>query len=210
MKITSNLNIDTVRRFWYTCQDKSFDKKYGILTSHLKILDQIPNVETQKSIKGGHSKGYQACYVRNIREAIRESLRILPSATAFIDIGSGLGKALFVAREFPQLKSIIGLEYLADLHALAEKNVSSYKESGIQLVNGDANNFIIESQPTILFLFNPFDDVVMKNFVRKNITTIKASKTVIAYVNDVHEDVLNQFDLRKLYENKLRKISIWQ
>ncbi len=210
MKITTNFDFDIVRRFWYTRQDKSFDKKYGILTSHLKILDQFPNLETQRSMRGGHSKGYQACYVRNIREAIRESLRILPSATVFIDIGSGLGKALFVAREVPQLKRIIGLEYLTELHALAEKNMSSYKESGIHLVNGDANNFLIESQPTILFFFNPFDDVVMKNFLRNNVTTIKASKTVIAYVNDVHQDELKKFGLRKFYGNELRKISVWQ
>jgi precorrin-6B methylase 2 len=203
-------DFEIVRRFWYNRQDKHFEWKYGITTDHLKILDQIPNLDTQKSIQGGHSKGYQACYVRNIREAIRESLRILPSATVFIDLGSGLGKTLIVAREIPQLKKIVGIEYLTALHIIAEKNIESHKGDRIHLLNADAKNFLIDLQPTIVFLFNPFDDVIMENFLKNNIRTIKASKSVIAYVNDIHRNELEKIGMRQFYRNELRKISVWQ
>jgi SAM-dependent methyltransferase len=160
--------------------------------------------------RGGHSKGYEACHVRNIREGISEALRVLPNAKVFIDIGSGLGRVLLVASEFSQFDEIIGIETLNYLHEHALKNIEKSKKSGIDLILGDANSFVIKTKPSIVFLFNPFDDFILRNFLNHNINNFKSSKSVLIYVNDIHKDILRNFDLQKLYVNELRKISIWQ
>jgi len=210
MNLVLFLLIEKIRRQWFAMEDSLFDKKYGIKTNHKKLEDELPPFELQRQVKGGHSAGYQACWVRNDREAIRESLRILPTATAYIDVGSGLGKTLFVASEFPQFRNIIGLEFLQELHYLAIANILKDKQKKIILVKGDASKYTVGLQPTVIFLFNPFDQIVLREFINNNIDRIQRTQSVIAYVNDLHQNELSRAGFQNVYSNSARKLSIWQ
>jgi SAM-dependent methyltransferase len=81
---------------------------------------------------------------------------------AFIDIGSGKGRALLMAADFP-FHRILGVELLPDLHQVAETNIKNYRSdslqcSAIQSVCGDAREFCFPAEPTLLYLFNPLGE----------------------------------------------------
>src|SRR6185436_7767539 len=44
----------------------------------------------------------------------------------FVDLGSGMGRAVLVASEFP-FRRIVGVEIAAELHAIAGRNVRRYR-----------------------------------------------------------------------------------
>ncbi len=84
----------------------------------------------------------------------------------FIDLGSGKGRALLMATEYP-FKEIIGVEIQPELHKIAEQNVSRFgspeqKCRDIRLWCGDAREFEFPTEPTVLYLFNPFPEYVFK------------------------------------------------
>jgi hypothetical protein len=77
----------------------------------------------------------------------------------FIDFGSGKGRALLLASEFP-FKRILGLEFSPELHRIAEENICHYhpenqKCRDIQSCNVDFVEFPLPAEPLFLFFFNP-------------------------------------------------------
>lgn len=77
----------------------------------------------------------------------------------FIDFGSGKGRALLLASEYP-FKEIVGLEFSPELHRMAEDNIRRYssptqKCTNIKSLNIDFATFVLPSQPSVLFFFDP-------------------------------------------------------
>jgi len=80
----------------------------------------------------------------------------------FIDIGSGKGRALLMAADYP-FRRIMGIELLPQLHYVAIENVGKYKADSqqcfaIDCVLGDACNFLFPPEPIVLYLFNPLPE----------------------------------------------------
>jgi SAM-dependent methyltransferase len=80
----------------------------------------------------------------------------------FIDIGSGKGRALLMAADYP-FRRILGIEILPELHRVAKENIGKYKSDSqqcfdIDCLPGDASDFTFPPEPTVLYLFNPLPE----------------------------------------------------
>lgn len=104
------------------------------------------------------------------REAMG-SIDIDASAFTFVDIGSGKGKVLFMASDYP-FKRIVGIEYAAGLHEVAVRNVASYRSerrrcTEIEPVYGDALAYTPPPGPLVLFIFNALAPDFMRALLQK-------------------------------------------
>lgn len=76
----------------------------------------------------------------------------------FVDFGSGKGRALLLASEFP-FKRVLGVEFSPAMHAVAQKNIElyvSHRKSGpVESICMDFLNFTPPPEPLILFFFDP-------------------------------------------------------
>lgn len=84
----------------------------------------------------------------------------------FLDLGSGKGRALLLASEYP-FQKIIGVEIQPDLHRIAEENIARFsspeqKCRRISVWCGDARTFVFPPEPLLLYLFNPFPEYVFE------------------------------------------------
>ncbi len=117
------------------------------------------------------SEGYQAPGAGYIRRAIEDAgIEDLPSYT-FIDLGSGSGRALFVAAEFP-FKHIAGVEFSPLLHEQASANILRFRprRSGcreIVSLHANARDFDFPPGRLALFLFNPFGAETMREVMHR-------------------------------------------
>src|SRR5580692_2906889 len=80
----------------------------------------------------------------------------------FIDIGSGKGRALLMAADYP-FRRILGIELLPALHRVAQENIKKYKSDSqqcfaIDRLLGDACDFPFPLEPIVLYLFNPLPE----------------------------------------------------
>jgi SAM-dependent methyltransferase len=80
----------------------------------------------------------------------------------FIDIGSGKGRTLLMASDYP-FRRIIGIELLPELHRVARENIAKYKSDSqrcfaIEPICGDAREFVFPLEPTVVYLFNPLPE----------------------------------------------------
>jgi hypothetical protein len=87
----------------------------------------------------------------------------------FVDFGSGKGRALLLASEFP-FKRILGLEFSPELHRTAEENIRRYssetqKCQDIQSLNVDFADCALPPEASVLFFFHPCRTRVLSGVV---------------------------------------------
>jgi SAM-dependent methyltransferase len=84
----------------------------------------------------------------------------------FVDYGSGKGRVLLIAAEYP-FKQIVGVEFSPELHTICAENIRrALPERNIELVCGDAADYILPDLPAVLFFYHPFQRLVMQEVVR--------------------------------------------
>jgi hypothetical protein len=101
-----------------------------------------------------------------------EKLDIAYSKCALVNFGSGKGRVLLVASEFP-FKRIIGVEFARELHEIACQNVKAYRSPtqkcrDLQCLHQNAAEFVFPPEPLVIFMENPFGPEVLKR-VFKNL-----------------------------------------
>jgi hypothetical protein len=80
----------------------------------------------------------------------------------FIDIGSGKGRALLMAADYP-FRRIVGVELLPELHRVSKENIGKYRGDSqqcfaIDCLLADASEFTFPPEPIVLYLFNPLPE----------------------------------------------------
>lgn len=185
---------------------KKFDKLYDIETEDGLgpfNLGYAPDVAS-------HSSAYNP--VDLIRfEQIMAQLAVDPEAFCFVDIGSGKGRALFLAEQYG-FRRIFGIELSTKLHQVAERNLKRYRakvgqEPRIALHNCSALEFALPDQPTVIFMYNPFDAVVMRQFAAKLDSSLMQNPRpfYLIYVHPIAKEDLGQSKcIRKIFEDRRR------
>ena len=103
----------------------------------------------------------------------REMMASLPiefKRFTFVDLGSGKGRTLLMASEYP-FRKIVGVELIAELHDAAEENISDYRSptqrcAQIEAVCMDACEFDLPDTPLVLYLFNPLPEAGLQRVLR--------------------------------------------
>jgi SAM-dependent methyltransferase len=141
-------------------------------------------------------------------EEMLEALGIDYSQFTFIDIGSGKGRPLLMASEYP-FRKIIGVELLPELHRIAQENVRRFPDERkrcrqVDAVLGDATRFAFPLEPLVVFMFHPLPDTEFQ----KVITNLEESlgrhprPVWLAYANPLFESiVLKTGGFRKIMGN---------
>jgi tRNA1(Val) A37 N6-methylase TrmN6 len=121
----------------------------------------------------------------------------------FVDLGSGKGRTLLMASDYP-FRRIVGVELLPALHRAAQENLSKYRSESqkcfaIEAICGDATEFDFPNEPTVLFLFNPFPEAGLRRVMGNLENSLREHprKTYVLYHNPLLEQVLSERDVWK-------------
>jgi hypothetical protein len=88
-----------------------------------------------------------------------------PRDFVFVDFGSGEGKVLMLAAQYP-FRRVVGVELWEDLHRIALENLKSFRERAdcvaeVSSLRMDAADFPFPDAPLVLYFFNPFPELVL-------------------------------------------------
>jgi SAM-dependent methyltransferase len=124
----------------------------------------------------------------------------------FIDFGSGKGRTLLMASDYP-FRRIVGVELLPALHQIAQQNLRQYKSAtqkcfALESICADATAFPLPPGPLVIYLFNPFPESGMRQvFANLDQSLLLHPRTVyLLYHNPLLEHVLSE-------GGRLRKIA---
>ncbi|HSE49901.1 MAG TPA: class I SAM-dependent methyltransferase [Terriglobales bacterium] len=142
---------------------------------------------------------YQPTVPAEFHEIVR-SPALDASAFTFLDVGSGKGRALLLAAEYP-FRRIVGVEIVPELHASAKENIRQWKarhgEREIESVRGDARDFPIPEGPLVVYLFNPLPEAALADLVRRVEDSWRAAPrpVFLLYHNAINARVLEEAEV---------------
>jgi cyclopropane fatty-acyl-phospholipid synthase-like methyltransferase len=196
------------------CEDWWFDTTRHVQTSGLvgrpaasKIVGEIRD-----------SYIYAGVRVANAHAALRD----LPlggggdySHYTFLDMGSGKGRVLFVAAEYP-FRKVIGVEFSNALHEEALANLKRYKYPGrrcaeIEPVLADAREFEFPDDNLVIYLFNPFGPEVMGRMLANLERSLERQPrhAIVVMLWPEHSDVVERMAIMRVYR-KTRRHHIYE
>ena len=157
-----------------------------------------------------HATYYQPITCRNLKLIFEEAKKTRIAFDHFIDIGAGKGKACFYAARNYKFRRITGVEFSLGLVKAANRNKMTFGHRNISFLNEDAANFLLPAEKCLIFLFNPFDDVILEKFIANNFAHFKDHESMIAYAYDVHRETLLVNGFRTVFRSAERKLSIYK
>jgi len=155
----------------YEKEQLDFDRELNVRTWRIVELKSLL-IDSPNVISG---TDYDPSPVRFVKRFF-DHLPYRFESFTFIDLGSGLGRSVFVAaREFP-FRRVIGVEFSEDLHRGALENLASCRRdrlkcSDIEFICCDAGQYRFPPGPLIVHLFNPFGPVVLQPVLDRLATT---------------------------------------
>lgn len=170
-----------------------FDWQHGVDTCGSSKLADLTIVGSNTS----HGGPYYASHPKFLFELI-SSLDIDYPAYTFVDIGSGKGRVLLIASEFPFLE-VIGVEFAIELHEIASRNIRSYRSrtqkcKNVKSLNADAMEFDMPLTPLVLYFFNPFRPPVWIPVLQRLQRSLDAHPrdVILLYENPCHAALIEE------------------
>ena len=125
-------------------------------------------------------------------------------AFTFVDIGSGKGRVLLMAADYP-FQRVIGVELLPSLHRVAEQNIAKYGSgsrrcSSVESICQNAIDFAFPGEALVVYLFNPLGEVNLMKVVERLNQSLKENvrPAYVLYHNALLGHVLINTGWRKL------------
>ena len=142
----------------------SGEKKYGIRTVGIENLSATVSTEDRKHVNSYEPVNYYTS------SRLLDSLQPADFTSSFLDTGCGKGRLLAMAAAYG-FSDIIGIDFSKKLCKTAATVCSSiktkYPDISITIECADARYYCIPERVGVIFLFNPFDAVVMETFIQK-------------------------------------------
>ena len=146
-----------------------------------------------------HAVSYGASDPRDFKSAIT-SLPIDYPNFVFVDFGSGKGRAILLASEFP-FKRIVGVEFSEELHWIAQSNINHFSTNGrqcatVESVCMDAVDYSLPDDDLVCYFCNPFDATLMTQVVaniRESLSR-KPREIFVLYYNAKEGHVFDRAD----------------
>jgi predicted RNA methylase len=149
-----------IERSIETASERLYDVRLGIDTS-----GQVPFTQTSGAT-GEIGRGYRGTAPGFLRRRLR-GLQIPFEEFVFVDLGSGKGRTLMLAAEFP-FRRIVGVELTDSLHRVAVANVTALRlEDRIACLCSNAADYRFPDDALVLFFFNPFGEEVLRRVVER-------------------------------------------
>lgn len=167
-------------------------KKYQIDTTGADELKSL----NKKGIDISHATIYMPASF-DVLEIVFEEMQ-KTGITDITDLGCGKGRPLCVAAHYG-FKHLTGLDISKQFCEESKRNLEITKtmipDINFMIINNDAFYYEIPTTTNCVFLFNPFDDVIMEQ-VALNIEfslNRKPRTFYIIYINAMHKDVWQRY-----------------
>ena len=173
-----------------------FDERFGVETSGL--IYELASGHQHDVYNNGYFAVAPSVF-HAIMRAMLERLHLDCRRFRFVDLGSGKGRALLLASDYP-FREILGVELSPELESVARSNIACY--AGVKgsllprppviSMQGDATEFSWPPGPLIVYMWNAFTGPVMERVFRNLESSLKKQprECYLVYIHPELESML--------------------
>ncbi len=173
--------VGNARRF---LGELMYERRYGVRTNGKLVLR--PHDE--------ESVYYIAMNWRQLRRALPPDS--VTDGEVFIDIGSGMGRAVLVAAAEYPFARVIGVELCQELHDVAQRNMETTTRQlrceNVELICADVRDYRIPDDVTVVFMNNSIRGSIFAGVIKDISKSMKRNprRMRLVYGNPLEEEAL--------------------
>jgi SAM-dependent methyltransferase len=163
-----------------------FERRYGVRTEERLSPHELGLHDPQMS-------GYMPYGWSRLRRAMPR--REVNADDVFLDVGSGMGRVVLQAALHYPFRRVLGIEISAGLHEAALMNLAanaSRLRCHVDLQHGNALDFEIPDDVTVVFMYNPFAGNMFQRFIDRILESVDRNprRIQLVYANPREHDRL--------------------
>lgn len=180
------------------------ERKYGIQTTG---ADELGSLE-EKGIDTEHSTIYMPVSYDVIEDIFQHYSPA--DSKHFIDIGCGKGRAMCVAAQLGATK-MTGIDFSKEFCDQGKLNLLKTQQNfpalQFKVLNNDAFYFDIPDDADCIFMFNPFDEVIMSGVIENIEMSLERAprSIIIIYANPMQKHLFLEAGYKETYHTKKMK-----
>lgn len=170
---------------------RRFDADHDVVTEAMLFLGDLDAEYIGEA--AAHATHYEPVPIDDFADLIARVPDDVIRRSTFVDLGSGLGRAVFLAMRLP-FKRIVGIEISAALNETAKENLEKLRGldaqcTDVRFANEDARTFAYPPGDLVVFLFNPFDADALRATLVRIAARADAGETRLIYHTPEHRTV---------------------
>lgn len=198
LKQPIQLQTQSLSRRYYVIENFFFKKRHSLDFDGLIPCTELI-IESDFSKK--NATAYEAYGNHYFKSLLRHAMSIEKQPKYFIDVGCGKGKQCIYAKKYFNFEQVIGIDFSKELIAVANKNLTKLNYRNIDLFVADALEWKLPNEYCLVFLYNPFNEIILEKFISNNIENFKNFGSIVCYANDLYKKPLRDFGFEILYRD---------
>jgi SAM-dependent methyltransferase len=176
--------------------DYMFDYLRNIKTSEIVYNSDLYAIDNFSQTHATHYAPFSVFMLWMLKDTFKKC-----NSSHFIDIGCGKGRVCFYATKMFQ--RVTGIDFSPILIDEAKQNLKNFdvpykNELNFELL--DARRYLLPNEKCVIFMANPFDDLILKEFLFINESHFRNYKSVIIYATPKWGDTLISFGFVQIFE----------
>jgi SAM-dependent methyltransferase len=176
--------------------DYIFDYSRNIKTSNIVTNSDLSAIDPLSQTHATHYGPYPVFMLWMLKGTFKKY-----NSSHFIDIGCGKGRVCFYASKMFQ--RVTGIDFSPILIDEAKQNLINFNTSFKRDINFeliDARRYLLPNEKCLIFMFNPFDDFILKDLLHNNKFHFRNHNSVIIYANPKWSDTLKSFGFVQIFD----------
>lgn len=185
-------------------QEVKGERKYGINSTGAQKLFYLK----KRGVDISHATIYMPVSYLMLDDVFNQIP--LSSRNHFVDIGCGKGRALCLAL-IHGFNKVTGIDFSRELCNVAKLNLAKVHQYNTgclyEVINNDAFYFDVPKDTDCIFLFNPFDEIILSGVVKNiNQSLRQYPRTLrVIYANPVYKELFTDAGFNEIYHTKKLK-----
>jgi SAM-dependent methyltransferase len=155
-----------------------------------------------------NSNNYRAYSNFHFKLLLQEALKSGIKFDNFVDVGCGKGQPCIFAKKYFDFPNIYGIDFSEPLIEVANRNLAKTSYRNVNFLVADATSWKLPRGNTLVFLFNPFNEIIMEKFLTSNLDHFTRYRSLIAYGVDAHVSTMHQLGFESIFQSPRHQQSI--
>lgn len=197
--------LDTLSWYYHKAEYEWFTRRHSLQFDGVIVREELVTGSTESLANSNNYRPYSNFYLKLL---LQEALGTGIPFQNFVDVGCGKGQPCIFVRKYFKFANIFGIDFSEPLIEIAKRNVAKMAYDNVSLSVADAASWKIPAGNSVLFLFNPFNEIILEKFVTSNLDHFVRYRSLIAYGFDEHRATLCRLGFEIIFRSHRHQQSL--
>lgn len=198
-------HLETLSWYYHRAEHFMFTRRHSLDFDGFIPREKLV-AESAESL--ANSNNYRPYTNFHLKRLLQEALKTGIPFENFVDVGCGKGQPCIVAKRYFDFPNVYGVDFSQPLIEVANRNLAKTSYKGIHFLVADATNWKLPPGESLVFLFNPFNEIIMEKFLTLNLDHFTRYRSLIAYGVDAHTSTMHQLGFETIFRSDRHQQSI--